>query len=979
MAVQNLGVALARTSISARLSMGFGTLLILLLVQVAVGWFGFDRAAHDVRMLGAKAAEGTLARDLESRMAQLRIASRNFGLTGDEDSAARVNELRRAFEARTAAAEVLIVGSEHRAQFERLAQLYAEYGRQFDRLERVRLEQDELLRTRMDPIGARITEAFAEIKSTAFADDDAAASYVASLAEREWLLIRFNANRFLGLGDMKARDRVDAAATAFAEAFDRLQAEIQDPGRKRLVTTIGDNWGEYIRAFADVARIAPEVVRLRDQVMSDIGRQLAETAHEISVETENEQAAIQHRTTDDIGFGQLLIGLIAIISLVLGGIAARWIAGSITRPVDALRRSLDRLTEGYLDVDIPHTDGGDEIAAMARSTAALKEVAVDAVRTSTGLNQVSSNIMMADASGIITYVNPAIVQMFIDAEADVRKAIPHFEARTLVGKNIDLFHKNPAHQRRLLEALEQTHYGKAQAGRRIFRVVANPMHSKHGERLGTVIEWRDMTEELLVEEEINTMVGEAVRGSFSRRISLEGKTGFFRTVSEGINSLAQNVSDVTNELAGMAESLAFGDLSRRIDKDYDGVFQRLKNDFNATATKLSEIVGRINDATATMMSAASEVAAGSQDLSERTEQQASSLEETAASMEQLAATVRSNAENAQQVNRVAEDARTAADKGGRVAGNAVQAMQRIEASSQKISDIIGVIDEIAFQTNLLALNAAVEAARAGDAGRGFAVVAQEVRQLAQRSAQASKEIKALINDSSGQVREGVDLVRSAGEALQEIVSGVTRVADLVSEIARATAEQANGIDEINTAVAQMDEMTQKNAALVEESTAAARSMETQADLLRDQMAFFVVDKNNQSLDGRLAHDAALVEGTRVDHETFCRGIDEAIDGRRSMAAEEVPDHHSCRLGRWYYGVSDPDVRGNRHYAALEAPHRQVHESGREALRLASQGDHVGARRACEDMHRASHSVASSIDGLATDLRDMMRQRRQHAA
>ncbi|MGE5477166.1 MAG: methyl-accepting chemotaxis protein, partial [Bacteroidales bacterium] len=245
-------------------------------------------------------------------------------------------------------------------------------------------------------------------------------------------------------------------------------------------------------------------------------------------------------------------------------------------------------------------------------------------------------------------------------------------------------------------------------------------------------------------------------------------------------------------------------------------------------------------------SAASEVAAGSQDLSQRSEQQASALEETAASMEELATTVRQNATNAQQANVLATEARDKAAVGGEVVGTAIAAMDRIEQSSQKIEDIVGMIDEIAFQTNLLALNAAVEAARAGDAGKGFAVVAQEVRNLAQRSAQASKEIKTLIAESSTQVRGGAELVKGAGKTLEDILGSVKRVADIVAEIAAASSEQASGIDQVNSAVTQMDEMTQQNAALVEESAAAAHALEDQSRELNRLMGFFQVGEQNRA-------------------------------------------------------------------------------------------------------------------------------------
>ncbi len=344
--------------------------------------------------------------------------------------------------------------------------------------------------------------------------------------------------------------------------------------------------------------------------------------------------------------------------------------------------------------------------------------------------------------------------------------------------------------------------------------------------------------EAVIGQEIATLIDAVSKGNLDQRINLAGKDGFYKTMSEGINRLTDTVEGAIADIARVLGALAEGDLNQRITKDYQGAFDKLKTDVNATSAKLGEIVGEISEATEAISQASAEVSSGSADLAERTEQQASSLEETAASMEELGATVRTSAENAQRANRMAGDARGAAEQGGTVAGSAIDAMKQIADASRKITDIIGVIDEIAFQTNLLALNAAVEAARAGDAGKGFAVVAQEVRILAQRSAQASKEIKTLILNSDNQVQNGVDLVKKAGDSLSGIAGAVQQVASLISEIASASAEQASALDEINSAVASMDEMTQKNAALVEETTAAAQSMSGQASDLRQQMSFF---------------------------------------------------------------------------------------------------------------------------------------------
>jgi len=287
--------------------------------------------------------------------------------------------------------------------------------------------------------------------------------------------------------------------------------------------------------------------------------------------------------------------------------------------------------------------------------------------------------------------------------------------------------------------------------------------------------------------------------------------------------------------------IAEGDLTQHLTGEYEGEFALLQTAVNDTVSKISNIVKNINETTTSITAAASEISEGNLDLSQRTEQQASSLEETAASMEELTSTVRQNSDNARQANQLASTAREQAEKGGSVIKDAISAMIAISASSKKVTDIIGVIDEIAFQTNLLALNAAVEAARAGEQGRGFAVVASEVRNLAQRSASAAKEIKELINDSGEKVKEGSMLVDESGRTLEEIVSGAKKVGDIISEIAAAGAEQSQGIEQVNQAVTQMDEMTQQNAALVEEAAAASESLDEQGRGLQQMMSFFKVD------------------------------------------------------------------------------------------------------------------------------------------
>ncbi len=302
--------------------------------------------------------------------------------------------------------------------------------------------------------------------------------------------------------------------------------------------------------------------------------------------------------------------------------------------------------------------------------------------------------------------------------------------------------------------------------------------------------------------------------------------------------VAHSVTRPLQALRRTAQRVASGDLTQKVDADYQGIFGQLKDDTNTTIERLREVVGRIKDATEAINIASQEIAAGNADLSSRTEEQASSLEETSSAMEQLNATVRQNADNARQANDLAKTSNAGVIKGGAVVKQVVVTMGEIQASSKKISDIIGVIDSIAFQTNILALNAAVEAARAGEQGRGFAVVASEVRNLAQRSATAAKEIKTLIAESVDKVESGAKLVQEAGTTMDEVVTSFQQVAGLVTEIASASKEQSSGIEQTTQAVGQMDEVTQQNAALVEEAAAAAESLEEQARGLVQTVSMF---------------------------------------------------------------------------------------------------------------------------------------------
>ena len=496
------------------------------------------------------------------------------------------------------------------------------------------------------------------------------------------------------------------------------------------------------------------------------------------------------------------------IALVLGAIGLIyvlvWALGrSLTRPLRHVVTVFDRIGAGRYD-SVIDCERRDELGRVLRALQAMQSklrvqieneraVAAENARIRQALDKTSTGVILADAEHRILYLNDAARSGFARHAAALRTALPGFDATQLQGASLESLASAPAEERRALEMLhgariEERHFPGCD-----FRVITNPVLGAEGERLGTVMEWQERTQEVAVEQEMQAVLSAVTSDDLTRRIGTEGKSGFFATLGTGVNRLADNLAEIVTRVTAAAREIALG---------------------------------------------AEEITTGNSNLSARTEEQASSLQETAASMEQMTTTVKQTADNAAQASQLALAARDQAGEGVAVVDKAVQAMSGIDASARKIADIIGVIDTIAFQTNLLALNAAVEAARAGEQGRGFAVVASEVRNLAGRSASAAKEIKALIHESVVKVTGGSELVSASGHTLGEIVASVKKVADIVAEIATASREQTEGIEQVNRAVAQMDQITQENAALVEQTTAASRVLGGQVSDLNATLARF---------------------------------------------------------------------------------------------------------------------------------------------
>ena len=604
-----------------------------------------------------------------------------------------------------------------------------------------------------------------------------------------------------------------AAVGRFTEAYEGLESMPSDVRTDELLKTIQQTREDVTPHTQGVLRhvLAWEkeeaTTLMREKAMPGLIRN-QEAVKALLASEEARMAAVIEQGAITSARARTWVIITMLVTLLAAILLAVTLTRSLTLPLARAARVARKLSDGQLDSDTVQRIPDDETGDVLR--------AIQATRNS------------------LTTLIEGIHEM--GRRHDAGEVSFRMDASTLKGEYLTIA--------QLLDAQLSEHINAAlaagrMAGRYAIGDLSEDFPRLPGEK-AQVTEAMDMVKDAIsrISRQIGQLTDAAVAGDFSQRGDESAFQFGFRDMVANLNQLMATADGNLNDLSRVLQAIAAGDLTVRMEGNYQGVFAQMRDDANATVANLTDIVARIQNATGSINTAASEIAAGNADLSRRTEQQAANLEETAASMEELTSTVRQNAEHANQANHLAIGAADVATTGGQVVGQVVTTMGQIEESSRRIADIISVIDGIAFQTNILALNAAVEAARAGEQGRGFAVVASEVRTLAQRSAGAAKEIKGLIDDSVSRVSAGSALVHKAGSTMDSLVTSVRRVTDIMAEISAASQEQTTGIEQVNQTIVQMDETTQQNASLVEEASAAARSMEEQAAQLAQAVALF---------------------------------------------------------------------------------------------------------------------------------------------
>ena len=662
-------------------------------------------------------------------------------------------------------------------------------------------------------------------------------------------------------------------------------------------------------------------------------------------------------------------GLFIMAAGMLG--IAWWLGSFLESRIQEAIKYLRQLSGGKpkLDMSIRKTYMGQMRAAIQSAALAIGAYREDTEtqrdrgnRLHFAVDQAWANMMMLDQDHNVIYINQQLTAFFKSRESVFQSVLPGFQADQVVGSNIDQFDR--ATEVPFFEPEDQTHYAQFHFGKLYLKLKFVPIFNRMGYRIGTVVEWADKTAEHELLKEVEHIHAGIVHGDLDYRVNLELASDTIRPVAEALNMTLDAIVRSIDMAAHVAINMSVGQFDQVIKAKAPGYFGVVKEALTVSMENISDILAGVQEVSGFIDEDSKKVHNASANLSESAQNQAASLEQTSASMEEITSAVESSSDNAVQAANKAKSAVDRAKGGVSVMQQAIESMDSINTASQKIGDIISLIDSIAFQTNLLALNAAVEAARAGEHGRGFAVVAGEVRALAGKSSDASKEIRALIEDTIEKVGQGSEYVNDSGTALNEIQTAIEETLTVIEEISRSSKEQTKGISQINEAIASIDSGVQKNAAMAEDTNQSAEQLEMlTAAMTKNADSFSIIPRGHASaLDSdvnfvriRMAH-----RQWRAKARAFIHGFDVGV------VPEKAVDPKACELGQWIYG--DGQVyRDYPKFQTLEQTHAAMHAHVGKIIELKHLNDTQGAEAELDELERLSNEVVKTLNEMEDEM------------
>ena len=809
---------LSNIRIRTRLGVAFGLMTLLLMGAIGMGLRGMSEMSAHVAQINLNNQQASLAKEMLRQSLLVSIATSQVILYADEKSMAGANEELKMARTALAAADKQLVESfandagtsqQEKDLMEAIHQASSVARPITDRIVVLGLankneEATQVLQTQMIPAQNKRRDLIAELvefenRMSTQATTQAEDAYRAS--QKTMLTLGLLAVVFAGLSAWLISHSI---ANPMKQAVHVAECIANGDLSVVAASQAKDETGDLLRAMATMRDNLTRFTQAQKEMAAK--HQEGEISHLMEV---NALPGV---------FGELAAGTNAMVQSHIAtefkalGLVTDYVHGKFDESMPALPAEQRKITE--------------TVNAARESMAQAAQEAVVNMRIAQALDSIAYPVRIATADGTIVFINKALRAVLRRDQAAFAAHIAGFDPEKIEGHNIAMFYADPQ------AALERLRYLSAQTvsvmvlGGKTYRINTNPIVDARGERVGTVGQWEDISLQNAAEEEIKILVDAAAHGDFSQRVSTQGKTGFFETLSNGMNQLMTTSEQGLGDVAKLLDAFAAGDLTQRIERDYAGLYGRVKNSANTTAENLTRVLAEVRAAADSLAGAANQVASTAQSLSQAASEQAASVDATGSGIDSMSASISHNSENAKITDSMAQTASDEAVQGGTAVRQTVTAMQQIALK-------IGIVDDIAYQTNLLALNAAIEAARAGEHGKGFAVVAAEVRKLAERSQAAAQEISEMASDS-------VATSERAGTLLDAIVPSIQKTSKLVQAIAKSSSEQSGSVDRISVAMRQLAESTQQNAAASEQLAATSDELSAQAEQLQQSIAYFHV-------------------------------------------------------------------------------------------------------------------------------------------